>query len=129
MNLLLDTATFLWLCAGGKELSTATIGALRQAEGTASVSAVTAWEIGLKNAKGKLELPIPPNAWFSAMIEHHRLLVWPVEASTAIASTRLPPIHLDPFDRLLIALAQERSLILVTPDATISKYPDLKTLW
>src|SRR6266516_1211604 len=105
MNLLLDTAVFLWLCAGARQLSGAAARMLADSSNSASVSAVTAWEIGIKAAKNKLSLPAPPEDWFMAMLAHHHIAVLPIEAATAIASTRLPPIHADPFDRLLVALA------------------------
>jgi len=129
MNLLLDAASFLWLCAGGRELSSAAAAALADPGNGANVSAVTAWEIGIKLAKGKLKLPAALELWFPEMVRHHHLTLWPVEAATAIASTRLPALHYDPFDRLLVAFAQERDYTLVTPDNLIPKYPNLKTLW
>jgi PIN domain nuclease of toxin-antitoxin system len=129
MNLLLDTAAFLWLCAGAKELSPAAAAALAEPANLASVSAVTAWEIGIKVAKGKLTIPVALESWFPAMMRHHRLVLLPIEASTAIASTQLPAIHADPFDRLLIALAAEHSLRLLTPDTLIARYPGIQTLW
>lgn len=129
MNLLLDAASFLWLCSGSKQLSAAAAAALSDADNTVNLSAVTAWEISLKAAKGKLKLPAPIETWFPAMIRHHQLLLWPVEAVTAIASTRLPALHTDPFDRFLVALAQERGFTLVTPDAVIPQYPNLNIIW
>ena len=53
----------------------------------------------------------------------------PIEASAAMAATELPPIHSDPFDRLLVATASERGLCLVTPDPVIARYPNLQLLW
>jgi PIN domain nuclease of toxin-antitoxin system len=129
MNLLLDTAAFLWLCAGTEQLSSAAASALADQANTVSVSAVTAWEIGLKAARGKLKLPAPVETWFPAMIQHHRLDLLAIEAATAIASTRLPAVHADPFDRLLVATACERGLWLITPDTLIAKYPNVQTLW
>ena len=129
MNLLLDTAAFLWLCAGVGQLSPAAAKALADPAGTPVVSAVTAWEIAIKSAKGKLKLPSPPASWFPAMISHHRLALLTIDAATAIASTSLPPIHGDPFDRLLVATAIEQRLCLVTPDRFIPRYPGLRTLW
>jgi len=129
MNLLLDSATFLWLCAGGKQLSPSASSVLADPDNSVSISAATAWEIAIKEAKGKLKLPAAPEEWFAAMIKHHRLNLLPIEAATAIASTRLPAIHADPFDRLLVALAQERGFTLLTPDTTIPKYPNVTTLW
>ena len=129
MNLLLDTAAFLWLCAGSDRLSGASSSALSNSGNSVRVSAVTAWELGLKCARGKLELPQPLPAWFPVMLEHHRIELIPIQAATAIASTLLPEIHRDPFDRLLVATALEHGLTLVTPDTLIPTYPNLKTLW
>lgn len=129
MNLLLDSAAFLWLAAGGKQLSAAAAAALAVPANNVSVSAVTAWEIALKCAKGKLELPAVVEVWFPTMVSHHRLTLLQIDAATAIASTKLAPIHSDPFDRLLVATALERGLTLLTPDKKIPRYPDLKTLW
>src|SRR5437016_6450745 len=103
MNLLLDAAAFLWMCAGAQELSTLAADALADPANVVNLSATTPWEIGIKHARGKLKLPAPVHEWFPAMVAHHRLILWPIEAATAIASTRLPAIHRDPFDRLLVA--------------------------
>jgi PIN domain nuclease of toxin-antitoxin system len=129
MNLLLDTAAFLWLCAGAKQLSGAAAEALAEPANTAALSAISAWEVALKANKGMLSLPTLVGLWFPAMVTHHRLTLLPIEAATAIASTSLPPIHSDPFDRLIIATALERNLTLLTPDQKIRQYPSLKTLW
>jgi PIN domain nuclease of toxin-antitoxin system len=129
VNLLLDTAAFLWLCVEARSLSPAAATALSDPDNTVSVSAVTGWEIGLKHAKGKLQLPARLDVWFPAMIRHHRLELLPIDARTAIASTSLPPLHGDPFDRLLVALALEHGMLLVTPDTTIPKYPKVQCLW
>lgn len=53
----------------------------------------------------------------------------PLTGVIAARATLLPPIHKDPFDRLLIATAIEHQLTLLTPDQTIRQYPGLKTLW
>ncbi len=63
------------------------------------------------------------------MVQWHGLRELPVSGVIAARATLLPAIHRDPFDRLLIATAQEHRLKIVTPDATIAKYPGLDTLW
>ena len=129
MNLLLDTVAFIWLCSGDDQLSNAAARALNDPANTVSLSAVSAWEIGLKNAKGKLKLPASVETWVPAMISHHRLALMSIEAHTTVASTKLPSIHSDPFDRLLVATALQHRLTIITPDAAIAKYPGLKTIW
>jgi PIN domain nuclease of toxin-antitoxin system len=129
VKMLLDTAALLWLAAGDKQLSLPARQALGDPDNLAFVSAVTAWEIALKAAKGKLRLPSPAHAWFPAVIKHHRLLVLSIEAEAALASAALPAIHADPFDRLLIATALAQQMTFLTPDQVIHRYPNLKTLW
>ena len=66
---------------------------------------------------------------FPAICSRNDLPILPIDAAIAAASTELPDLHRDPFDRLLVATALERRLVLVTPDQTISQYPTLQTLW
>ena len=63
------------------------------------------------------------------MVQWHGLHEIPVSGAIAARATLLPAIHRDPFNRILIATAQEHRLKIVTPDATIAKYPNLDTLW
>lgn len=129
VNLLLDTAPFLWLCAGAAKLSPTVATALSDPNSTVSISAMSAWEIALQYAKKKLVLPTALESWFPAMIRHHQLQLLPIEAATAIASASLPALHGDPFDRILIATALERRMCVITPDLMIRKYPNLQCLW
>jgi len=129
MTLLLDTCTLLWLTFEPQRISEKAAGALNQNGITVHVSAVTAWEIGIKAAKGKLGLPRPVSRWFPEVVAHYRLIEIPITADVAARSTELPSLHADPFDRLLIATALSGQLSLVTADRTIPTYPGLKTLW
>lgn len=129
MNYLLDTSTFLWVCMGAPQLTDRVRNVLSGLDARLFVSAASGWEIALKSAKGKIQLPAPVQNWFSAVAAHHRIEVLPIEAVTAIDSTLLPPLHADPFDHLLAMTAIEKKLILVTPDEALKQYPKLKTLW
>ena len=79
------------------------------------VSAISAFEIGQKAAAGKLLLPRPVDAWFAAMLQWHGLHEIPVTGVIAACANLLPAIHQDPFDRLLIATAQEHRLATPHP--------------
>jgi PIN domain nuclease of toxin-antitoxin system len=83
----------------------------------------------LEARQGKLILPAPAAVWFPAMIAHHGCELLAIDAPAAIASTQLARIHADPFDRLLVATALARGLVLITSDLKIQQYPDLQTLW
>lgn len=126
MNVLLDTCALLALARG--ELPRAAAAALRQSH-EAFVSVVTPWEVAIKVGGGKLRLMAPPIDWFLGMIERHDLREVPLDAAVACAAAALPPLHQDPFDRIIVALAQARGLTVLTFDENIRKYPGVTTLW
>lgn len=126
MNVLLDTCALLALARG--ELPDAAAAALRSAP-EAQVSVVSPWEVAIKVASGRLRLREPPVLWFLGLSERYELREVPLDARTACAAAVLPPIHRDPFDRVLVALAQAHALTVLTCDEHIAKYPGVRTLW
>jgi PIN domain nuclease of toxin-antitoxin system len=126
MNVLLDTCALLALAQG--TLPPRAASALRLAP-EAAVSVVSPWEIAIKVAAGRLRLGVPPKAWFNELLVRYRLRELPLDSALAFGAAGLPAIHRDPFDRILVALAQTHSLTLLTCDDTIPKYPNVKTLW
>jgi PIN domain nuclease of toxin-antitoxin system len=127
--ILLDTCVLLWLAADSTAISTRAAEIIRNPPGALVVSAISAFEIGQKAAAKKLSLPRPVDLWFSAMLQWHGLHEIPISGAIAARATLLPGIHRDPFDRLIIATAQEHRLQILTPDATIAKYSHLTTVW
>jgi PIN domain nuclease of toxin-antitoxin system len=126
MNVLLDTCALLALARG--ELPVPAASTLRSAS-EATVSSVSAWEVAIKFAAGKIDLAEPPVSWFHGMAERYELREIPLDARIACAGAALPPIHHDPFDRIIAALAQAHALTVLTSDQNIAKYPGVKTLW
>ena len=126
MNVLLDTCALLALARG--DLPKDAAAALRSAE-DANVSVVSPWEVAIKAAGHKLRLAEPPIQWFLGLTERYALKELPLEPRVACAAAALPPIHRDPFDRVLVALAQALALTIVTSDENIQKYPGVKTVW
>jgi PIN domain nuclease of toxin-antitoxin system len=126
MNVLLDTCALLALAGG--DLPDGAAGALRQAP-EAYVSVVSPWEVAIKAAGGKLRLMEPPVQWFVGLIERYDLREVPLDAGTACAAAALPPLHRDPFDRVIVALAQAHGFTVLTSDENIRKYSGVKTLW
>jgi len=121
--LLLDTHCFLWWQADDPHLPPA----VREVVTTADVvfvSVVTAWEIAIKEALGRLHLPDSVEAGVE-MGGFERLLITFAHAE---AVGRLPDHHRDPFDRMLVAQAQSDGLTLVTHDRTLAAY-DVEILW
>ena len=126
MNVLLDTCALLALARG--ELPRRASAALRSAP-EANVSVVSAWEVAIKAAGGKLRLREPPVQWFLGLTERYDLRELPLDARVACAAAALPPVHRDPFDRVIVALAQANLLTVLTSDEHIPKYAGVKTLW
>ncbi len=127
--LLLDTCTLLWLTSDQTKLSPVARQALSANTGQLYVSAISGFEIAQKMAKGKLVLPRPPTQWMEMALRLHGLKSLALEMESAVAAGALPALHADPFDRLLIAVAQTHRLTLLTPDPLIRQYPALTTLW
>lgn len=121
MRLLLDTPILLWSHAEPERL-----GQLAQVlldeDNALYVSAASAWEITLKVGTGKLRLPDPPAAWWPSRTVAIGATPLPVEPGDALGVSALPPLHRDPFDRLLIAQARRRGLTLVTADRLVLAY-------
>ncbi len=127
--ILLDTCTLLWLAADQGRLSRAAVQAIGDAGDSVDVSAISAWEICWKQAKGHLDLKMEAGAWFDLAIEVHRVRIRPITSGIAVRAAGLPRIHDDPADRFIIATAQEHGLAILTPDQNIHQYPDLKVVW
>ena len=126
MNVLLDTCALLALAGGGLPKEAAR--ALQRAP-EALVSVVSPWEVSIKVAAGKLRLHEPPLRWFLGLVERYELRQVPLDAVTVCAAAALPPLHRDPFDRVIVALAQTRALAVLTSDDNVRQYADVKTLW
>lgn len=128
MRLLLDTCTFLWVASGTYSLSALAIASIRNPGNDVFLSAVSAWEIGVKYKAGKLPLPEPPDKLIPAERTLRGIAALDFDEESAVQLVRLPPLHRDPFDRMLICQAIAGSLAIVTPDPLISQYP-VRVLW
>ena len=94
----------------------------------AFLSAVSAWEIGTKHAAGRLELPQPPQQFIPLWRRRHGIECLPLDEEAALYVSRLPKIHSDPFDRMLICQAIMHGLPILTPDPQIAQYP-VRVVW
>ena len=129
MSHLLDTCTLLWMTDNPSQLPQSVQDILSDQNASIFVSAITALELGLKVANRKLQLPQPVSRWFPVVCRRNWMREIPLTAALATASTELPPLHADPFDRILVATALEHDLTILTPDRHVTQYPNLKTLW
>ena len=122
MKLLLDTHAFLWSASDPEKLSKSARAAIEDPSNDVFVSAAVAWEIAIKHALGKLDLPSDPAIYVPARIRTLGFKPLPIAQEHALAVCALPPHHQDPFDRIMVAQAQLEALIMVTSDASILKY-------
>lgn len=123
MRLLLDTHIVLWWRQNSPRIG----GEARRAIGGADqvlVSAASAWEVALKTAIGRLRLKDP----FAALVARSGFEELPIAFRHAQRLKSLPVHHADPFDRMLIAQAQEEGLLLVTHDRGLEPY-EVPVLW
>ena len=117
MRLLLDTPTVIWWLTDDPTLAEDTK-VLIETEPAVCVSSATLWEVAIKQAIGKFKEP----ADLPQEIRGAEFRELPVTHDHAIAAGRLPLIHRDPFDRMLVAQAQCEDLTLVTRDRDIQRY-------
>lgn len=120
-KLVLDTCALLWLATGGGKLSPVAKAAIDDAE-VVLVSAISLWEIGLKQSKGQLELPLPPEEWFNRALDVHGLAVASLSLDILSRANELPWHHRDPADRFIIATAIQEQCPVVTADAHFEQY-------
>jgi PIN domain nuclease of toxin-antitoxin system len=126
MTVLLDTCALIALTRGElPNKASLVLGCAPEAW----VSAITPWEVAIKASGGKLRLADPPLTWFLESVDRYTLREIPIDARTTCAAAALPPVHRDPFDRILVALAQAHHLTILTSDENIAKYPSIKTVW
>lgn len=118
MSLLLDTHVLLWWLAADPALSPVAREAISDPETDVRVSAVSAWEISIKRALGKLEAP----GDLEAMLERHGFVPLSIDVRHALLADELPRHHDDPFDRMLVAQAQLEDLTIVSRDERLSSY-------
>jgi len=124
VRLLLDTHVFLWWLADDDRLKGGERAAIRDPGNDVYLSAASIWEIVIKEALGRLRVPELPSVAASRL----GLQPLPITFEHAEATATLPPLHGDPFDRLLMAQAKTESLTLVSYDGAIRAYEGVPLL-
>jgi len=124
VRLLLDTHAFLWWCEDDPQLGVAEREAIRDGANEVFLSAASVWEMAIKQALGRLQVPEPASVAALRM----GIVPLPVAFAHAEATVALPVLHRDPFDRLLVAQARTEGLTLVTHDPLIRAYPGVAFL-
>ena len=128
MRVLLDTCTFLRLVTDAPNLSVRAREVFAEIENEVYLSAVCTWEIAIKHALGRLPLPASPEQYVPAQRIKHSIDFLSLQEEATLYLRRLPLIHKDPFDRMLICQALVHNLAILTPDSLISQY-HVTTVW
>ena len=123
MNLLLDTHLLLWAASEPERLSSKARTLLLDPANQLLFSAASLWEISFKNGLDRADFQVDPRRlWRLLLVNGYREL--PVTGEHTVAVNELPPLHKDPFDRILIAQARAEGLLLLTVDKAVAKYGD-----
>ncbi len=128
MRILLDTCTFLWIISDAEDLSATAVESFSSPDNEVYLSAVSVWEIAVKFRLGRLPLPDAPERFIPMQRDRHAVASLPLKEEAVGHLLKLPPLHRDPFDRVLICQAIEHELVLLTPDPLILQYP-VRTIW
>jgi len=122
MKLLIDTQLLLWAAGEPKRLSAAARKLLLDPRNELLFSAASLWEIAIKNTLGRDDFRVEPRLLRRGLLDNGYTEL-PVTSQHAVSIDLLPPLHKDPFDRLLLAQALTEGLTLVTGDAQLARYP------
>ncbi|MGQ0813088.1 MAG: type II toxin-antitoxin system VapC family toxin [Gemmatimonadota bacterium] len=122
MKLLLDTQLLLWAAGQPEKLSRSTRKLLDDSENELLFSAASLWEITIKSALGRDNFSVEPRLLRRGLLDNGYVEL-PITSQHAVSIDTLPPLHKDPFDRLLIAQALTEGITLLTTDAQVAAYP------
>jgi len=128
MKILVDTCAFLWIVSESPRLSKTAAAVFLDRNNERYLSAASAWEIGIKHAAGRLPLPERPDVLIPRIREASGIASLDIDEESALLASRLPGLHSDPFDRMLVAQAIVHGMTILTPDREIEQYA-VRVLW
>ena len=123
MRILLDTHIFLWFISGDPRLALQLRDIIRNPNNVVFLSVVSLWEMIIKYQLGRLPLPASPASYIPVQRQRHAIAGLDLDESSVIHLVTLPPLHRDPFDRMLVCQAIQHQLTLATVDDMIRAYP------
>lgn len=122
MKLLLDTHLLLWAAGEPDRLSKAARALIEASDNDLVFSAASLWEVAIKSSLGRSDFVVDARLLRRGLRDNGYAEL-PVTAEHAVAVTSLPPLHKDPFDRMLIAQATVEGIVLLTADEVVAQYP------
>lgn len=122
MKFLLDTHIFLWAAYEPDRLSAKAIALLNDSDHELLFSAASIWEIVIKNGLGREDFKVDARLLRRGLLDNDYGEL-AITSEHAVFLENLPPIHKDPFDRILVAQAMVEGITLLTADSIVAKYP------
>jgi len=121
MRLLLDTHLLLWVASDRERLSPAAVALIEDEQNILSFSTISLLEVAIKYSLGRPHFQVDPSILRRGLLDNGYVEL-PVSGEHAVAVASLPPIHKDPFDRLLVAQAKVEGIALLSSDAAMADY-------
>jgi PIN domain nuclease of toxin-antitoxin system len=122
MKFLLDTHLLLWTAGDPKRLSAKARKLINEPASELFFSAASLWEIAIKSGLGRDDFKVDARLLRRGLLDNGYSEL-PIGSEHAVAIDSLPPIHKDPFDRMLVAQAMVEGITLLTSDAVVAQYP------
>jgi len=128
MKVLVDTCTFLWIVSESPRLSKTAAAVFLDRNNERYLSAASAWEISIKHALGRLPLTEKPDIFVPRVRQASGIAPLDIDEESSLHAGRLPGLHWDPFDRMLVAQAIVHGMTILTPDPEIEQYA-VRVMW
>ena len=122
MKVLLDTHLLLWAAGGSDQLSATARSWLEDPQNELMFSPASLWEVSIKRSLGRADFRVDPRLLRRGLLDNGYSEL-PITSLHAVEVDALPPLHKDPFDRILIAQSMIEGMILLTSDMTVARYP------
>ncbi len=122
MKLLLDTHLLLWAAGQPERLSAKALALIEPPENELFFSAASLWEVAIKRGLGRADFKVDARLLRRGLLDNGYSEL-PIGSEHVVAMDNLPPIHKDPFDRILVAQAQVEGITLLTADPSVARYP------
>lgn len=122
MRLLLDTHVFLWYIGADARLPSSFQAAIQDIANEAYLSVASVWEAVIKSQLGKLPLPGMPDLYLRGQRRQHLIETLPIDEGSIAQLAKLPMLHRDPFDRVILAQAIQHDLTILTVDYAMRAY-------
>ena len=122
MKLLIDTHLLLWAAGQPEKLSPMARSMMEGVQNTLVFSAASIWEVAIKQGLGRVDFRADARLLRRGLLDNGYSEL-AVTSAHAVALDSLPPLHKDPFDRILVAQAMVEGIVLLTADARVAQYP------